>query len=124
MAGFKTATAAIPQIKAGKVRAIAVAAPERLEQLPNLPTMAEAGMPNFNVASWNGLLAPAGTPKPIVDKLNAAVNAALKNSEILAQFEKRAAVPGGGTPADFEKFLKEEMATWKDVANKTGLKIN
>ncbi len=123
-AGFKTATAAIPQIKAGKVRAIAVAAPKRLPQLPDLPTMAEAGLPNFNVASWNGLLAPAGTPQPIIDQLNKAFNEALKEPEIVAQFAKRAAEPEGGSPADFKKFLVEEMAVWKEVAQKTGLKIN
>lgn len=123
-AGFKTATAAIPQIKAGKVRAIAVAAPKRLPQLPDLPTMAEAGLPNFNVASWNGLLAPAGTPQPIIDQLNKAFNEALKEPEIIAQFAKRAAEPEGGSPADFKKFLVEEMAVWKEVAQKTGLKIN
>ncbi len=124
MGGFKTATAAIPQIKAGKVRALAVAAPQRLPQLPDLPTMSEAGMPDFNVASWNGVLAPAGTPKAIVDKLNAVINEVLKNPKVVAQFEKRAAVPVGGSPVYFRAFIDKELKTWAAVAKKANLKIN
>jgi tripartite-type tricarboxylate transporter receptor subunit TctC len=124
MGGFKTATAAIPQIKAGKVRALAVAAPQRLAQLPDLPTMAEAGFPDFNVASWNGVLAPAGTPKAIVDKLNAVINEVLKNPKVVAQFEKRAAVPVGGSPGYFRAFIDKELKTWAAVAKKANLKIN
>jgi tripartite-type tricarboxylate transporter receptor subunit TctC len=124
MAGFKTATAAIPQIKAGKLRAIAVAAPQRLPQLPDVPTMSEAGLSDFDVASWNGLFAPAGTPAAIVEKLNLATNEVLKEPEIIAQFEKNAATPGGGSPADFKAFLVKEMQTWQEVADKAGVKIN
>jgi tripartite-type tricarboxylate transporter receptor subunit TctC len=124
MGGFKTATAAIPQIKAGKVRALAVAAPQRLSQLPDLPTMAEAGFPDFNVASWNGVVAPAGTPKAIVDKLNAVINEVLKNPAVVAQFEKRAAVPVGGSPAYFRAFIDKELKTWAQVAKAANVKIN
>lgn len=124
MGGFKTATAAIPQIKAGKVRALAVAAPQRLAQLPDVPTMAEAGFPDFNVTSWNGIVAPAGTPKAIVDKLNAVVNDVLKNPAVVAQFEKRAAVPVGGSPAYFRAFIDRELKTWAGVAKAANVKIN
>jgi tripartite-type tricarboxylate transporter receptor subunit TctC len=124
LGGFKTATAAIPQIKAGKVRALAVAAPQRLAQLPDVPTMAEAGFPDINVTSWNGIVAPAGTPKAIVDKLNAVVNEVLKNPEVVAQFEKRAAVPVGGSPAYFRAFIDRELKTWAGVAKAANVKIN
>jgi tripartite-type tricarboxylate transporter receptor subunit TctC len=124
MGGFKTATAAIPQIQAGNVRALAVAAPQRLAQLPDLPTMAEAGMPDFNVTSWNGIVAPAGTPKAIVDKLNAVVLEVLKDPEVVAQFEKRAAVPVGGSPAYFRAFIDKELKTWAEVAKAANVKIN
>jgi tripartite-type tricarboxylate transporter receptor subunit TctC len=124
LGGFKTATAAIPQIKAGKVRALAVAAPQRLAQLPDVPTMAEAGFPDINVTSWNGIVAPAGTPKAIVDKLNAVVNDVLKNPEVVAQFEKRAAVPVGGSPAYFRAFIDRELKTWAGVAKAANVKIN
>lgn len=124
MGGFKTATAAIPQIQAGNVRALAVAAPQRLTQLPDLPTMAESGFPNLNVTSWNGVVAPAGTPKAIVDKLNAVVNEVLKNPEVVAQFQKRAAVPVGGSPAYFRAFIDRELKTWAGVAKAANVKIN
>jgi tripartite-type tricarboxylate transporter receptor subunit TctC len=124
LGGFKTATAAIPQIKAGKVRALAVAASQRLAQLPDVPTMAEAGFPDINVTSWNGIVAPAGTPKAIVDKLNAVVNEVLKNPEVVAQFEKRAAVPVGGSPAYFRAFIDRELKSWADVAKAANVKIN
>jgi tripartite-type tricarboxylate transporter receptor subunit TctC len=124
MGGFKTATAAIPQIQAGNVRALAVAAPQRLAQLPDLPTMAEAGMPDFNVTSWNGIVAPAGTPKAIVDKLNAVVVEVLKDPEVVAQFQKRAAVPVGGSPAYFRAFIDKELKTWAEVAKAANVKIN
>lgn len=124
MGGFKTATAAIPQIQAGNVRALAVAAPQRLSQLPDLPTMAESGFPNLNVTSWNGIVAPAGTPKAIVDKLNAVVNEVLKNPEVVAQFQKRAAVPVGGSPAYFRAFIDRELKTWAGVAKAANVKIN
>jgi tripartite-type tricarboxylate transporter receptor subunit TctC len=124
MGGFKTATAAIPQIQAGNVRALAVAAPQRLAQLPDLPTMAEAGMPDFNVTSWNGIVAPAGTPKAIVDKLNAVVLEVLKDPEVVAQFQKRAAVPVGGSPAYFRAFIDKELKTWAEVAKAANVKIN
>lgn len=124
MGGFKTATAAIPQIQAGNVRALAVAAPQRLSQLPDLPTMAESGFPDLNVTSWNGIVAPAGTPKAIVDKLNAVVNEVLKNPEVVAQFQKRAAVPVGGSPAYFRAFIDRELKTWAGVAKAANVKIN
>lgn len=124
MGGFKTATAAIPQILAGNVRALAVAAPQRLSQLPDLPTMAESGFPDLNVTSWNGIVAPAGTPKAIVDKLNAVVNEVLKNPEVVAQFQKRAAVPVGGSPAYFRAFIDRELKTWAGVAKAANVKIN
>jgi len=122
--GFKTATAAIPQIQAGNVRALAVAAPQRLPQLPDLPTMAEAGFPDINVTSWNGVMAPAGTSKAIVDKLNAVINDILKDPEIVKQFEARAAVPVGGSPAYFRAFLDRELNTWADVAKAANVRIN
>lgn len=124
MGGFKTATAAIPQIQSGNVKALAVAAPTRLEALPDLPTMAEAGIPDFNVASWNGIMVPKGTPKAIIDKLANETIEVLKDPEIVAQFEKRAAQPGGNSPAEFQAFMEKEMATWKEVAEKANVKIN
>jgi len=122
--GFKTATAAIPQIQAGNVRALAIAAPERLAQLPDLPTMDEAGVADFYVTSWNGLFAPAGTPQAIIDKLARVTAEVLEQPEIIADFENRAAVPVGGTPDDFVKFIDSELAKWEEVAREAKIKLD
>lgn len=124
MGGFKTATAAIPQIKAGKVRALAVASANRLEALPDLPTMEEAGVADFQVSSWNGLMAPAGTPKPIIDKLAVETIEVLKDPEIVKQFEIRAAEPVGSTPEQFRAFVAKELKTWDEVAKAANVKVN
>lgn len=124
MGGFKTATAAMPQIQAGQVKALAVAAPERLKGLPNVPTMAEAGVPDFNVASWNGIMVPKGTPQAIIDKLAAESIAILQQPDVIEQFESRAAVAGGNSPEEFRKFVEKEMATWKQVADTANVRVN
>lgn len=124
MGGFKTATAAMPQIQAGQVKALAVAAPERLKGLPNVPTMAEAGVPDFNVASWNGIMVPKGTPQAIIDKLAAETIAILQQPDVIEQFESRAAVAGGNSPEEFRKFVEKEMATWKQVADTANVRVN
>ena len=122
--GFKTATAAIPQIQAGNIRALAVAAPQRLSQLPDVPTMDEAGLADFYVTSWNGLFAPAGTPQPIIDKLVKATAEVLQQPEIIADFENRAAVAVGGTSQEFSDFIKAELAKWREVAKEAKIQLD
>ena len=124
MGGFKTATAALPQIQAGSVKALAVAEPNRLKNLPDVPTMAEAGVADFNVASWNGIMVPKGTPQPIIDKLAAETIAVLQDPEVIQQFESRAAEAGGNSPAEFKAFVEKEMATWKEVADTANVRVN
>jgi len=122
--GFKTATAALGQIQAGKIKAIAVADGNRLPQLPNVPTMAEAGIADVNVSSWNGLFAPTGTPPAIIDRLSKETIAVLQDPAIRAEFEKRGATPVGSTPAEFKAFVEKEIKMWADVAKAAGVKIN
>jgi tripartite-type tricarboxylate transporter receptor subunit TctC len=122
--GFKTATAAIPQIQAGNIRALAVAAPQRLSQLPDVPTMDEAGVADFYVTSWNGLFAPAGTPQPVIDKLVKATAEVLQQPEIIADFENRAAVAVGGTSQEFSDFIKAELAKWREVAKEAKIQLD
>ncbi|MFW8565063.1 Bug family tripartite tricarboxylate transporter substrate binding protein [Orrella sp. 11846] len=124
MGGFKTATAALPQIKAGMVRPLAVASAERLKDLPDVPTMQEAGIQDFQVASWNGLMVPKGTPQPIMDKITEAAIIALKDPEIVEQFESRAATVGGESPEEFRAFLEKQLSTWKEVADAANVRIN
>jgi tripartite-type tricarboxylate transporter receptor subunit TctC len=124
LGGFKAATIAIPQIKAGQVRALAVAAPNRISQLPDLPTMTEAGVPDFYVPGWNGIFAPAGTPQAIIDKLSAATTNVLTEPNIIAEFEKRAALSVGGSPEEFQTFINAELEKWGRVAKEAQIRLN
>jgi tripartite-type tricarboxylate transporter receptor subunit TctC len=108
-------TGLYPLIKAGKVRALAVARAERWPPLPDVPTLAESGFPDFVVDAWTGLVAPAGTPRAIVDQLNAAVNAGLKSPAAEESLAKFSAIAKLGTPEDFHKFLAEQIQKWGSI---------
>jgi tripartite-type tricarboxylate transporter receptor subunit TctC len=110
--GFMTSLGLVQHLGAGKLRAIAAASPRRLPELPDVPTMAEAGLPDFHVLSWNGLAAPAKTPRPIVDKLNAEVNRILALPEVRKQLQSLGSEPVGGTPEEFAKFVNSEIRQW------------
>ncbi len=113
--GFMTSLGLGQHIQSGKLRAIAVASPKRLPELPDVPTTAEAGLPDFHVLSWNGLAAPAATPRPIIDKLNSEVNKILSLPEVKKQLESLGAYPVGGTPEEFSRFVNSEIGTWGAV---------
>jgi tripartite-type tricarboxylate transporter receptor subunit TctC len=113
----------IPQVKQGKLRALAVARPERWPDLPNVPTFVESGFPDFVIDAWTGVVAPKGTPAPIVAKLNAAINEGLKTNEIKAALTKFSALPKAGTPADFDKFLREQQPKWASMVKLAGAKV-
>ncbi len=123
-ATFTGAPALLGQINAGKLRPLAVGSHERMVSLPNVPTVAESGYKDFETSQWYGILAPAKTPKAIIDKLNAAANAALKSNGITSKFAKDDARAGGGTPDQFAAFIKKEQTTWKRIIERTGLKID
>jgi tripartite-type tricarboxylate transporter receptor subunit TctC len=122
--GFKTASGVMSAILAGQLRAIAVAGSARLAQLPDTPTMAEAGMPGLEADSWNGLFAPAGTPPEIVNKLATATIEILQTPEIAERFAAISAVPVGSSPADFSVFVISEVDKWGKVAKQANVKIN
>lgn len=113
--GFMTLLGAMPQIQRGELRPIAVATAKRLPDLPNVPTIDEAGLPDFEVVSWNGLAAPAGTPDAIIQKLNHAVNAILKMPDVKEKLEGLGAEPVGGTSAQFTRYINAETAKWAEV---------
>jgi tripartite-type tricarboxylate transporter receptor subunit TctC len=116
-------TSALPQIQGNTVKAYAVTSPTRVAALP-LPTMAEAGMPGFKVMVFHGLYAPKGTPQPVVDRLNAALRATLKDPNILARLEQLSTIPATeaqATPAHLGKLLRDEIAAWKVVIEKFGV---
>jgi tripartite-type tricarboxylate transporter receptor subunit TctC len=121
--GFKTASGVTSTIQAGRLRAIAVASNTRLEQLPDVPTMAEVGFKDFEVSSWSGLFAPKGTPPEIINTLANATIEILKSPEVRKQLETMGAIPVGSTPAEFQKFVSAEIAKWGVVAKAANIHL-
>ena len=117
------APALMGHIKAGKLRAIAVGTPQRIPSLPDVPTVAEMGYPGFETSQWYGVMVPAGTPKPIVDRMAAEINKALKSSAITQRFAQDDAAPGQGGPEAFAAFIKKEQARWEQVVKRAGISI-
>ena len=122
--GFMTAAGALPSINAGKLRPIAVAGLQRLPQLPNVPTMAEAGIADFEVSSWNGLFAPAGTPPAILQKLADAALKVITQPEMQKTFESHASIGVGGSPEQFKQYVHAEIVKWGKVAEAGNIKLN
>jgi tripartite-type tricarboxylate transporter receptor subunit TctC len=118
---FEGTSVLLPLIQAGRLRALAVTTPKRIPQLPDVPTMVESGFPNFVSTSWTGLLAPAHTPEPIIQKLNAAINEGLKTPQVKTALENLSNEPLGGTPADFTAVIKADLAKWSPIVNSLGL---
>jgi tripartite-type tricarboxylate transporter receptor subunit TctC len=112
---FMFQTAALPQIKAGKLRPLAVSTLARSPMLPELPTVAEAGVPGYEFNSWFGTFVAAGTPKPVVDKLAAALVKAVQSPDLHAKLLENGFVPVGDTPAEFDRFFKADVAKWARV---------
>jgi len=103
------------QVKAGKLRAIGVTSAHRLPSMPEVPTIAESGYPNFEVTAWFGMVAPAGTPEPIVKRLNEGLQAVLKAPEVIRKLDELGAVPAGGPPSELTALLRSELPKWRDV---------
>ena len=119
---FDNAPSALPHIKAGKLRPIAVTSAQRSPFLPDVPTIAESGYPGFDVQSWFALVAPAGTPKPIITQLNAALNKALNSPEVRQRMQELAATPEPGSPEKMAAFEASEVKRWRDVVKASGAK--
>jgi tripartite-type tricarboxylate transporter receptor subunit TctC len=117
-------TGLYPLIKAGKVRALGIARAERWPPLPDVPTLAESGYPDFVIDAWTGLVAPAGTPRAIIDQLNAAVNAGLKSPEAQASLANFSAIANLGTPEDFKKFLADQIQRWGSIVKLANARID
>jgi tripartite-type tricarboxylate transporter receptor subunit TctC len=104
------------------VRALAVTGDKRLAGLPEVPTFKEVGLPSYTVTNWFGLAAPKGTPKEIVDKLQAEVAKALTDAKVKERFAAMGASPGGIAPADFAAFIRSETRVWSDISKTAGVK--
>lgn len=116
------APAVMPFIKAGKLRCIATGTLQRLPQLPDVPTVAEQGFPNFEMTQWYGLLAPANLPNTAVDKLAAAAAGSVRSGATQEKFAQEAAISVGGAPADFARFIAVEQQRWKQVVARAKIK--
>jgi len=113
----------LPHVKEGKLRALAVTGSKRSPQVPDLPTVAEAGVPGYEASTWFAVMAPAGTPQPMIATLNGEFNAALKQPDIKARLTELGAEPLGGTPDDAAKLLKSEIGKWADVIKAAHIQI-
>ncbi len=124
MIGFNTLPPAIGNIQAGKIRAIAVAAPKRLAAIPDVPTTAESGMPGLDIVQYYGLMAPAGTPRPIIERLNEELQKIVSSDDI----KKRIIADGGGpvasTPEEYAANIQREEKKWAELIKKLGLVVN
>ena len=121
--GFNYIPTFVPNVQQGSIRGLAVTSLKRLPDLPNVPTVDEQGFPGFEATGWNALLAPAGTPREIIDRLNAAVNAYLNSPQGKDQIRKLVMVPMGGSPADAQAFLDRERVKWVPIIKEANITL-
>jgi tripartite-type tricarboxylate transporter receptor subunit TctC len=121
---FDAITTMAQNAKAGQVRALGTTGKQRSSLMPDVPTVAEAGVPGYEATIWLGVMAPAGTPKPVVDKLNAEINKILNRDDIKAAWAKQGAVPMTMNPAEFDKYLRADIEKWANVIKVSGAKAN
>ena len=120
---FDSMITAMPLVEGGKLRALAVTGKTRSPQLPDVPTLAESGLPDYEATGWTGIVVPAKTPPDIVAKLNAAIVQALKSPELVQAFAKQAAEPVGSTPTEFADFIRKETDKWGKIIREAGITV-
>ena len=121
---FDAITTMAPNVAAGQVRALGTTGTRRSELTPDVPTVAEAGVPAYEATIWLGVMAPAGTPQPIVDKLNAEIAKVINRADVKENWAKQGAVPLVMSPAEFDKYLRADIEKWGQVVQKSGIKAN
>jgi tripartite-type tricarboxylate transporter receptor subunit TctC len=112
-----------PHIEAGKLRAIAIGSTQRDPQFPNVPTMVEAGFPDVEAVTWVGMFAPAGTPRPIVERVNTEINRIIREPDIRAKLTQQGILPVGGTPEEFGAYISAEIKRWTAVARANNIQM-
>jgi tripartite-type tricarboxylate transporter receptor subunit TctC len=119
---FSSTATAMPHVRSGKLRAVAVTTAKRIPALPEVPTVAESGLPGYDVLLWHGLIGPKGLPRPIVERISAAASNALKLKDTAQQLQNDGVAPAGGTPEQFAAQIKKEIGVWRKVAADAGIK--
>ncbi len=119
---FAPSQAVIQHVRAGKLKALATTGAKRSETLPDLSTVAESGLPGYEAVGWFGLLAPAATPKVVVDKLSADANRVLADSEVRSRMQALGADPSGNSPEEFARFIRDDQAKWAKLMREAGIK--
>lgn len=123
-AGFNSIGTALPQIKAGKIRPLALVGAARSKALPDVPTFPELGVPKLSGGAWFGIFAPAGTPRPVVEKISADINGFLNTPEMQKWLRDQGLEPTGMTPDQFTQFIKADLAKWRQLIGELGIKPN
>jgi len=121
---FGSVATTLQFIKSGRLRGLAVTTAQRIAAAPELPTVAEAGVPGYQVVLWHGLVAPKGIPAPIVQRLNQAANDALKGKDVADVLASDGVTPAGGSPDQFREVIRNDIARWSDVVKKANIKID
>jgi tripartite-type tricarboxylate transporter receptor subunit TctC len=119
-----TVIAATPHVQSGRLKALAVTTTKRLASAPSLPTIAESGMPGFEAVSWGGVMAPAGTPRAVVDKLHAEITAILKQPDVKERFAAVGAEIVSSTPEEFQRYISAETSKWARIAQTAGVRMD
>ena len=121
---FATSQVGLPQAKAGRLRALAVTTPERIAAEPDLPTVAESGVPGYEVTNWHGLIGPKGVPRAIVERLNSEMTKIIKLKEMDDRLQADGMSPAGGTPEQLYEQIRKEIEQWRQVVARAGIRIN
>jgi tripartite-type tricarboxylate transporter receptor subunit TctC len=120
---FDSMPGAWPFVQSGRFKALAVSSGKRAPNAPDVPTVAEAGVPGYDYVSWLGVVGPAGMPRDLVMKINADTNRILQTPEVRERFDKLGTVPVGGTPEEFGTYIRNQVATWHKVVKASGAKV-
>src|SRR4029077_12484606 len=121
---FESLNSIAPHARSGTVRALAVTGGRRSPGFPDLPTVAEAGVPGYAAPTWSGVIGPAGIPRPVVDKLHAAINRAINSPALKARLAAIGDEPAGGTPEEFAAVIAKDSAKWREVVLRSGAKFD
>src|SRR5204863_7448726 len=121
---FESTNSIAPHVVNGRVRALAVTGARRAHSLPDVPTLMEAGVPGYEVTAWTGVIAPAGLPRPILERLNQAVNFSISEPTTKERLAQLGSEGGGGTPEDYAEIIRKDSAKWAEVIKRSGAKID